>query len=128
MSEIHQSRPALREGGIQNGSLSVREEERLETGIRGKAQTNGNGRAGKTKHDDQGHKKRDPNLDNEAVKKYRDIVHLQANYLQRAEIAATVDERGLRVWEAVLTEHMLHGWNPKDVLRMLRTYELQRYP
>lgn len=72
--------------------------------------------------------KRDPNLDNKAVKLYRDVVHLNCNYLQRAEIAATVDERGLRVWESVLTEHMLHGWNPKDVLRLLKTYELQRYP
>ena len=73
-------------------------------------------------------KGRDPNLDDPAVKKYREIARLQANHIQRAEIAATVDDRGLRIWEAVLTEHMLHGWNPKDVLRMLKTYELQRYP
>jgi hypothetical protein len=63
---------------------------------------------------------RDPNLDNPAVKKYRDVVHLQLNYLQREEIALTV--KNVRIWEAVLLEHMLRGRNPKDVLVMLRIY------
>jgi hypothetical protein len=69
-------------------------------------------------------KKRDPNLDNPAVKKYRDIVHLQANYLQREEIALTVEnsERGLRVWEATLLEYMLAGYPPKRVDWMLKNY------
>ena len=67
-------------------------------------------------------KQRDPNLDNPAVKKYRDIVHLQANYLQRAEIALVVTNE--RVWEVILLEWMLRGRNPKDVLSMLRAYEL----
>lgn len=71
-------------------------------------------------------KKRDPNLDNEAVKKYREVVHLQANYLQREEIAYTVEDsaRGLRIWEAALIEWMLRGRNPKDVYAMLQTYKL----
>ena len=66
--------------------------------------------------------RRDPNLDNEAVKKYRDVVHLQANYLQREEIALTVTNP--RIWEVVLIEWMLRGQNPKNVLGMLRQYEL----
>jgi len=65
---------------------------------------------------------RDPNLDNPSVKAYRNVVHLQANYLQREEIALTVTNE--RVWEVVLTEWMLRGRNPKDVLAMLRAYEL----
>lgn len=65
--------------------------------------------------------KRDPNLDNEAVKKYREIVHLQANYLQRAEIALVVTNE--RIWEVVLLEWMLRGRNPKDVLEMLKVYQ-----
>jgi hypothetical protein len=71
-------------------------------------------------------KKRDPNLDNEAVMKYREIVRLQANYLQRECIAETVENsaRGLRIWEATLIEYMLHGRNPKDVLAMLKSYQL----
>lgn len=63
---------------------------------------------------------RDQNLDNPAVKKYRDIVHLQANYLQREEIALTVTNE--RIWEVVLLEWMLEGRNPKNVLGMLKTY------
>lgn len=66
--------------------------------------------------------KRDPNLDNSAVRLYRSVCHLQANYLQRAEIALVVTNE--RIWEVVLLEHMLRGRNPKDVLAMLRTYEL----
>jgi len=66
--------------------------------------------------------RRDPNLDNAAVKVYRNIMKLQANYLQRAEIALVVTNE--RVWEVVLLEHMLRGRNPKDVLAMLRVYEL----
>lgn len=70
-------------------------------------------------------KKRDPNLDNAAVIKYREIVRLQLNYIQREEVAYIVENsaRGLRIWEAVLIEHMLHGWNPKDVLTMLKNYK-----
>lgn len=70
-------------------------------------------------------KKRDPNLDNAAVKKYREIIRLQANYLQRELIADEVGDtpRELRIWEATLVEHMGHGWNPKDVLTMLKNYK-----
>lgn len=71
-------------------------------------------------------KKRDPNLDNDAVKKYREIIHLQANWLQRELIANDVGDtpRELRIWEATLVEHMGHGWNPKDVLMMLKNYKV----
>lgn len=67
---------------------------------------------------------RDLNLDNEAVKKYREVIHLQANYIQRAVIAETVSDsdRGLRIWEGVLIEWMLHGWSPKNVSGMLKNY------
>lgn len=68
-------------------------------------------------------KTRDPNLDNEAVKLYREVIHLQANYLQREEIALTVTN--LRLWRAILLEWMLRGNNPKNVLGMLRQYELE---
>lgn len=68
--------------------------------------------------------KRDPNLDNAAVKKYREIIHLQANYLQREFIANDVEDspRGIRIWEATLLEYMARGRNPKDVLEMLKAY------
>jgi hypothetical protein len=68
---------------------------------------------------------RDPNLDNPAVKKHREIIRLQANYIQREMIADVVENsaRGLMVWEAVLIEHLAHGWNPKDVMIMLKNYK-----
>jgi len=64
--------------------------------------------------------KRDPNLDNAAVKLHREIIHLRANYLQREEIALTVGN--VRVWEAVLLQWMLEGRNPKNVMGMLKSY------
>lgn len=76
-----------------------------------------------------GNGKRDPNLDCQAVKLYREVVHLQANYLQREAIAETVqcNERGLRLWTAVLVERMLNGDNPKAIPSMLRQWELEYY-
>lgn len=72
-------------------------------------------------------KKRDPLLDHRAVRKYREIVHLQANHIQREEIAFVVEDsdRGERIWEAVLVEWMLHGYNPKNVVGMLNLYRAQ---
>lgn len=72
---------------------------------------------------------RDRNLDCEAVKKFREVIHLQLNHVQRAVVADTVEcnERGLRIWEAVLVEHMLAGRNPKNVLPMLKQWELEYY-
>jgi hypothetical protein len=69
--------------------------------------------------------KRDPNLDNPAVRLYREVIHLQANYLQREEIAERVGESEtcLRLWRATLTEWMLRGNNPKNVLGMLKVYK-----
>ena len=72
---------------------------------------------------------RDPNLDCEAVKKYREIVHLQMNYIQRAYVAETVEctPRGLAIWEAVLIECMANGFNPKGIPKMLKMWELMYY-
>lgn len=71
-------------------------------------------------------KKRDPLLDNKAVMKHREIIHLRANYIQREFIADSVSEseRGLRLWESVLVEWMAHGRNPKDVMGMLKAYKV----
>lgn len=70
-------------------------------------------------------KKRDPNLDNAAVKKYREIVHLQANHIQREDIAYVVEDspRGLMIWEATLLEFMAAGYPPKRVDWMLKNYK-----
>lgn len=65
-------------------------------------------------------KPRDVNLDNVAVRKYRDVCHLQANYLQRECIAEEVTN--VRIWEAVLLEWMLSGYSPKNVLGMIKMY------
>jgi hypothetical protein len=72
-------------------------------------------------------KKRDVNLDCENVKAYREIIHLQLNYLQRQFVVDKVSccERGQRIWRSVLTEHMLHGYNPKDVPRIVKLWEGQ---
>jgi hypothetical protein len=69
-------------------------------------------------------KQRDPLLDNKAVMKHREIIHLRANHIQRELIAGTVSEseRGLRIWEGVLVEYMAQGRNPKDVTAMLKHY------
>ncbi len=68
---------------------------------------------------------RDKNLDCLAVIAYKDIIHLQANYLQRAEIAEKIQctERGLSIWRGVLRDHMLRGWNPKNIPFMLKQWE-----
>lgn len=69
---------------------------------------------------------RDANLDNPAVKLYRELIHLQANYIQREFIAHDVEDspRGLRIWEATLLEYMGRGRNPKDVIAMLKSYQV----
>lgn len=69
-------------------------------------------------------RRRDPLLDNKAVMKHREIVHLRANHIQREYIAGTVhdSDRGLRIWEGVLVEYMAQGRNPKDVTAMLKRY------
>jgi len=72
---------------------------------------------------------RDKNLDCEAVKKYKDIVHLQLNHVQRAFVAETVEctPRGLAIWESVLLEHLANGRNPKAVPTLLKLWENQFY-
>ena len=69
---------------------------------------------------------RDPNLDHPAVKKYRDIVHLTPNHIQRRYIAMTVLPNGageLELWEEVLIRFMREGNNPKRVDWMLDRFE-----
>lgn len=69
-------------------------------------------------------KQRDPNLDHEAVRKYRDIVHLTPNHIQRQDIAVTVRGNGeLELWEKVLIQFMREGNNPKRVDWMLDRFE-----
>lgn len=65
-------------------------------------------------------KPRDPLLDNQAVRLYRDIVHLQLNHVQRECVADAVTN--IRIWEATLAEFMLKGYPPKRVDLMLKTY------
>jgi len=64
---------------------------------------------------------RDPNLDLESVKLYREICHFQANHIQREAIAVTVTN--LRLWEVTLVDWQLHGYNPRNVLGMLNVYK-----
>lgn len=73
--------------------------------------------------------KRDPLLDCPIVKIYRDVAHLQMNYLQRQYVAEMVSccERGQRLWRASLTEWMLHGYNPKNILGVVKLWENQYF-
>lgn len=63
-------------------------------------------------------KRRDPNLDHPAVIAYRSVVHLTPNWVQRADIAATVHINGdgeLKLWEETCLQFMREGRNPKRV-------------
>lgn len=73
--------------------------------------------------------KRDPLLDCPNVKAYREIIHLQMNYLQRQFVAEKISccERGQRIWRNVLTEVMLNGMNPKNIPNMVRLWEGQYF-
>lgn len=77
--------------------------------------------------------KRDPNLDHPAVRMHRQIVRLTANWIQRKEIIATIDEavneyglepdRALLIWQTVLKQYMLEGKRPTNVKYMLDLFE-----
>jgi hypothetical protein len=71
--------------------------------------------------------KRDPLLDCPAVIEFRNIIHLQLNYLQRQFVAENVSccERGLALWRATLREFMLEGRNPRNVVYMTKIWENQ---
>jgi hypothetical protein len=58
---------------------------------------------------------------------FRDVVHLQLNYIQRQYVAKNVSccERGQGLWRATLTEWMLNGFSPKNVLGMVKFWENQ---
>lgn len=70
---------------------------------------------------------RDVNLDCPAVKLYREIVHLQLNYLQRQYVVDNISccERGLRIWRATLTEMMVNGYNPRRLPFMVKIWTNQ---
>ena len=69
--------------------------------------------------------KRDVNLDCPAVQEYRNIIHLQLNYLQRQFVVENVSccERGLALWRETLREFMLEGKNPRNVVYMAKIWE-----
>jgi hypothetical protein len=71
--------------------------------------------------------KRDPLLDCPNVKAYREVVHLQLNYIQRQYVAKNVSccERGQGLWKATLQEWMLNGFNPRNVPGMVKLWEGQ---
>ena|SRR5215216_1090021 len=73
--------------------------------------------------------KRDPLLKCPNVIAFRDVVHLQLNYIQRQFVAKNVSccERGQGLWRATLTEWMLHGFSPKNVPGMVKLWENQYY-
>lgn len=72
---------------------------------------------------------RDPLLDCPNVKSYREIIHLQLNYIQREYVVEKVSccERGQRLWRATLKEWMLNGFSPKNVPGMVKLWENQYY-
>lgn len=73
--------------------------------------------------------KRDPLLDCELIKIYREVIHLQMNYLQREYVVKKVSccERGQSIWRATVTEWHLHGFNPKNIPGMVSLWEGQFY-
>lgn len=73
--------------------------------------------------------KRDPLLDCPNVKAYREIIHLQMNYLQRQYVVENVSccERGQRLWRATLTEIMLNGNNPRNIPYFVKLWQNQFY-
>lgn len=71
--------------------------------------------------------KRDVNLDCPAVIEFKNIIHLQLNYLQRQFVVENVSccERGLAIWRCTLTEFMLEGKNPRNVVYMVKVWANQ---
>ena len=65
-------------------------------------------------------KKRDPLIDDERVKAYREICHLTANAQQRALIVASVTDPSR--WRGTLISWMAHGWRPSNVADMIDRY------
>jgi hypothetical protein len=69
--------------------------------------------------------RRDPLLDCPNVKSYREIIHLQLNYIQRQYVVDKISccERGQRLWKTTLHEIMLNGNNPRNVPYMVKLWE-----
>lgn len=72
---------------------------------------------------------RDPLLDCPIVIIYRDVAHLQMNHIQRKYVADNVSccEKGQRIWRGVVEEHLLNGWNPKNIPFMVKAWSNQFY-
>lgn len=67
-------------------------------------------------------KTHDPLLDNPAVKKYREIIHLTPNSEQRQAIASAVPDSRVLDWENALRHWLKHGWSPRNVIGMLDSF------
>lgn len=66
-------------------------------------------------------KPRDPLLDNPAVMAYRDVCRLTPNEIQRADIAARIDNVDL--WRTVCADWMRHGWKPGNIPGLIEAYQ-----
>jgi hypothetical protein len=73
--------------------------------------------------------KRDPLLKCELIKIYRDVIHLQLNYIQRQYVAEHVSccDRGQGLWRETLKEWLLNGFNPRNVPGMVKLWQDQFY-
>ena len=69
---------------------------------------------------------RDSNIDNKAVKKYRELAKWNTNWVQRKEIALTVDvnnSRAMKLWEDIIYDHLLKGRWAGDVKTLLNEFD-----
>lgn len=69
---------------------------------------------------------RDPNIDNKAVRKYREMAKWNTNWIQRKEIVLTVNQdnpREMELWEDVIYNHLLTGKWAGNVKALLNEFE-----
>lgn len=69
---------------------------------------------------------RDPNIDNKAVALYRSMAKWNTNWIQRKEIALTVDAnnpRAMNLWEDIIYDHLLKGRWAGDVKTLLNEFD-----
>jgi hypothetical protein len=70
-------------------------------------------------------KKRDPLLDNLAVKAYQTVCHITPNEVQRQLIADKVTD--VQEWTKAITAWMAHGWSPRNVNGQVNYFETGTY-
>jgi len=70
-------------------------------------------------------KKRDPLLDNLAVKAYQAVCHITPNEVQRQLIADKVTD--VQEWTKAITAWMAHGWSPRNVNGQVNYFETGTY-